>query len=95
MFPKNRKHLNSLFTKEVRTQSNVNDRYFRLLCYEYSYHSPAFQLCATGTKKMTLNSPDFAAYEISFKITQPVIKFIISYASKNVKRFFNMYGAVL
>lgn len=25
--------------------------------------------CATGTKKMTLNSPDFAAYEISFKIT--------------------------
>jgi len=26
-------------------------------------------LCATGTKKMTLNSPDFAAYEISFKIT--------------------------
>ena len=44
MFPKNRKHLNSLFTKEVRTQSNVNDRYFRFLCYEYSYHSPAFQL---------------------------------------------------
>ena len=27
------------------------------------------QVCATGTKKMTLNSPDFAAYEISFKIT--------------------------